>query len=593
MFLRPGAGPESVRQRRGAAVIEAHFGGIRDRMVAMDERDGSDRRRRRGRARLSAGGRGLVAGVLLAASAWDRPAVSAQPPPVRDTTADTAAAVPAGVSATAGAPVILGRDTLFFIQAPLGPFTVQQRAVGTRERLLEVARNPFARLGEIRVLDVEGRSDVVMGETVLTTVTEPDARAAGLTRAELAQARAEAIAHALERTAFTTNVRAFATGVLYTLLATLAAVALFRLLNHAFPRLQRRVRAWRRTRIRSLRVQNLEVISGDRIARVLSGVVSLVRLILTLLLVYLYLLLVFSFFPWTRGVATRLVQYAVEPVVAVLQAFVGYVPSMFSIVVIVITTYYVLKLVRLVFEGIASGAITFRGFYPDWADTTYKIVRLLGIALALILIWPHLPASESPHFRGVAAFLGLLLSLGSASAVANVIGGVVMVYMRPFQIGDRVKIADTVGDVVEKTLLVTRVRTTKNVEVTIPNSMVLGNHIINYSSTARTGGILLHTTVTLGYDLSWRKVHEVLIGAARATPGILQEPAPFVLQTALNDHHVSYELNAYTDRPNEMAGTYSHLHQNMQDHCAAAGLEILSPLYAATRDGSGPVLPSH
>jgi small-conductance mechanosensitive channel len=175
--------------------------------------------------------------------------------------------------------------------------------------------------------------------------------------------------------------------------------------------------------------------------------------------------------------------------------------------------------------------------------------------------------------------------------VANVVGGVVMVYMRPFQIGDRVKIADTVGDVVEKTLLVTRIRTPKNVEVTIPNSMVLGSHLVNYSTTARTGGLILHTTITLGYDLPWRRVHDVLIEAALATDGILPEPRPFVLQTALNDFHVSYELNAYTDRPGGMARTYSELHQNVQDACAAAGIEILSPLYAATRDGSASTIP--
>jgi small-conductance mechanosensitive channel len=219
------------------------------------------------------------------------------------------------------------------------------------------------------------------------------------------------------------------------------------------------------------------------------------------------------------------------------------------------------------------------------------VVGVLVIVMAVILIWPLLPASDTPQFRGVAAFLGLLLSLGSASAVANVVGGVVMVYMRPFQIGDRVRIADTMGDVVEKTLLVTRIRTPKNVEVTIPNSMVLGSHLVNYSTTAREGGLILHTTVTLGYELPWRQVHDVLTSAALKTAAILPEPRPFVLQTALNDHHVSYELNAYTDDPGRMGGTYSELHQNIQDACAAAGIEILSPLYAATRDGSEVSIP--
>jgi small-conductance mechanosensitive channel len=525
----------------------------------------------------------LVAGCpLVAHAAWRAQPDQPQQPAAGAVAQDTAPAA----ARVEPAPVVLNRDTIFVIHVPLGPFTAAQRAEATRERLLDLARNPFARLTAPLVVESEGRSDVMMGEQVLTTVTDADAAVLGLTREEVAQARAEAIGRALERTAFTTNLRALFAGLLYLLVATLVLVFVLRVLNQLFPRLQRLVRVWQRSRIQALRVQRLELISAERIGRVIGGLITLVRLVATLIVLYVYLLLAFSFFPWTRGVASRLVQYAVEPVVAVLQAFVAYVPHMFYIVVILIATYYALKLIRLIFDGIAGGAITVSGFYADWAETTYKIVRVIAVALALILIWPHLPNSDSPQFRGVAAFLGLLLSLGSASAVANVIGGVVMVYMRPFQIGDRVKIADTTGDIVEKTLLVTRIRTPKNVDVTIPNSMVLSSHIINYSSTARHGGLVLHTTITLGYDVPWRKVHEVLIAAADATSGILSEPRPFVLQTALNDFHVSYELNAYTDAPNGMARTYSALHQSIQDACNAAGIEILSPAHAALRDGN-------
>jgi small-conductance mechanosensitive channel len=508
-----------------------------------------------------------------------------------DTVPAAGAAQDTAGRAEPGVPVVLDGDTLFHITGNLGPFTAAQRAAATRTRLLDLSRDPFVRIGQLVVMEVDGRADVLLGDVVLTTVTPAEAALVGLEPVELARARAETIRQALERTALSMNVRAVLLGLLYTLLATAALVLLLRLLNHVFPRAQRLVRAWQRTRIRSLRVQNLEVISGKRIARVVGGMVSLIRLVLTLLVAYVYLLLVFSFFPWTQGVAARLLQYAVEPVVAVLHAFVLYVPHMFYIVVIVLATKYLLKLIHLIFDGIGSGAITFSGFYADWAETTYKIVRVVAIVMAVILIWPHLPASDRPEFRGVAAFLGLLLSLGSASAVANVIGGVVMVYMRAFQIGDRVKIADTMGDVVEKTLLVTRIRTAKNVDVTVPNSMVLGSHIINYSSTAREGGLVLHTTLTLGYDVPWRRVHEVLIDAALRTAGIVAEPRPFVLQTALNDYNVSYELNAYTFAPNRMATIYSELHQNVQDACAVAGIEILSPLYAATRDGSASTIP--
>jgi small-conductance mechanosensitive channel len=154
-----------------------------------------------------------------------------------------------------------------------------------------------------------------------------------------------------------------------------------------------------------------------------------------------------------------------------------------------------------------------------------------------------------------------------------------------------VKIADTMGDVIEKTLLITRVRTIKNVEITIANAMVLGSHIINFSSSAKEEGLILHTTVTIGYDAPWRTVHHLLIDAALATEAILKQPAPFIFQTALDDFYVHYELNAYTDQPSRMAKIYSDLHTNIQDKFNGAGVEIMSPHYSSVRDGNQIAIP--
>jgi small-conductance mechanosensitive channel len=233
--------------------------------------------------------------------------------------------------------------------------------------------------------------------------------------------------------------------------------------------------------------------------------------------------------------------------------------------------------------------VTFRGFHRDWATPTYKIVRFMVIVFAAVVIFPYLPGSQTPAFRGISLFLGVLVSFGSSAAIANVVAGTVMTYMRPFQMGDRVKIADTEGDVIEKTLLVTRVRTPKHVEVTIPNAMVLASHIINYSAAAAEGGVILHTTVTIGYDTPWRQVQELLLAAAEKTDGLLSTPAPFMLQTALHDFYVSYQLNAYTDKPSEMAGLYSAMHANIQDEFQRAGVQIMSPNYVA--DTEHPKIP--
>jgi len=188
-------------------------------------------------------------------------------------------------------------------------------------------------------------------------------------------------------------------------------------------------------------------------------------------------------------------------------------------------------------------------------------------------------------------FMGVLVSLSSSSALSNMIAGIVMTYTGAFRIGDRVKLGDTFGDIIETSLLATRIRTIKNEDVTIPNSLVIGSAVTNYTREASTRGLILHTTVTIGYDAPWRTIHGLLIEAARATPGVLAEPAPFVWQTALNDFYVSYEINAYTASPQDMIDIYAALHARIQDTFFAAGVEIMSPHYTSIRDGNTVAMP--
>jgi small-conductance mechanosensitive channel len=169
--------------------------------------------------------------------------------------------------------------------------------------------------------------------------------------------------------------------------------------------------------------------------------------------------------------------------------------------------------------------------------------------------------------------------------------GIVLTYTSAFKLGDRVKVGDAFGDVIGTSLLATRIRTIKNEEVTVPNSIALGTPVTNYTREAATRGLILHTTVTIGYSAPWRKVHDLLIEAADSTPGILRDPAPFVWQTTLNDFFVTYEINAYTASPSDMIDIYAALHARIQDVFAAAGVEIMSPHYTAFRDGSGATIP--
>jgi len=407
----------------------------------------------------------------------------------------------------------------------------------------------------------------------------------------LAADYAAAIQRAIEVHRKTYSLKSIALGSVFVLLATIVLVVIFKLIGRLFIRSYATIEGWRGTKIRSIRIQAQEVLSADRIAALLIGLLKGVRVAVMLVLIYFYLPLAFSFFPWTHDLAGTLFGYVFSPLLVVMKAFVSYLPNVFYIAVIVAVSYYVIKFVKMIFWGIERGTIAVPGFHRDWADPTFKIVRFLIIAFTAVVIAPYLPGAHSPAFQGVSIFLGVLFSLGSTASIANVVAGVILTYMRAFKLGDRVKIADTVGDVLERTLWVTRVRTIKNVDVTIPNAMVLGSHIINYSSAARGSGLILHTTVTIGYDAPWKTVHALLITAARETDHILKEPAPFVLQTSLDDFFVTYELNAYTDQPALMANIYSDLHQHIQDQFNQAGVEIMSPHYSALRDGNRVAIP--
>jgi small-conductance mechanosensitive channel len=387
------------------------------------------------------------------------------------------------------------------------------------------------------------------------------------------------------------SVKSLTLGGVYALIATLVLVLLFRLLAFAFPKLYERVETWRGTVIRSVKIQRFEILPAERITDFAIGVGRLLRFAVTLVVLYFYASLVLGFFPWTRGYARVLLGYTLSPLRVIESTVLGYLPNLFFVGVIVVVAIYVIKFTRMIFREIGKGSIVFSGFHREWAEPTYKIVRFMILAVTAIAAFPYLPGSSSPAFKGISIFLGVLFSLGSTSAVANIVSGVILTYMRAFQLGDRVQIADTVGDVIEVSLLVTRVRTIKNVEVTIANSMVLSSHIINFSGSVQREKLILHTTVTIGYDAPWRKIHELLLAAAAATENVLKTPAPFVLQTALDDFYVHYQINAYTDQASRMAVTYSQLHEKIQDKFYEAGVEIMSPHFSTIRDGNQVAIP--
>lgn len=580
-------------------------------------------------------------------------------------------------------PVVLSPDTLFYIGENIGPFSPLQRTVEIEKKLNEILDRKLEP-DSIKVQNLSGLTNIHIGSIIIMSVTEQDASLMQKKRLELAKEYTASIKNALKKnieayssrnliisgikviiaflilvllfwlmrkvfpkgyeklekwegTVFKPlkfrsaeiisaggisgtfivllklirlgislallyfyvvfsfslfpwtqylNIKPYFGGFLLAVMETAAALAILKAIGSFASTMSRKAVDWRGTLIKSVKVKNLELLSDERILETVKFGIRVFRFIAFILLAYFYFTLLFSLFRFSRTWASTLFGYIIHPLSKVILSFINFLPNLFTILVIIFVTRYVIKFIKFIFGEIERSTVAFAKFPSEWAEPTFKIVRFLILVFAAIVIFPYLPGSDSPIFRGISIFLGILFSFGSSSAVANMVGGIVLTYMRPFRIGDRVKIADTMGDVIEKTLLVTRIRTIKNVDITIPNSMVLGSHIINYSSSAKHIGLILHTTVTISYDVQWRKVHELLKEAASATENILKEPPPFILQTALSDFYVIYELNVYTNNPNIMAKIYSDLHQNIQDKFNEAGIEIMSPNYTGVRDGN-------
>ncbi len=382
------------------------------------------------------------------------------------------------------------------------------------------------------------------------------------------------------------------------LVAKLAAVALASLLIlllwKLLDRWRKSIHRWidaEGSGARALTLQDQQIFTERELARFLHDGVNYLWVAIRAVLALTWINLVFTQFAWTRDLAIGVISLTLGALGQMSAAVVAYLPDLFVIIIIFLASRVVTRATFAVFEGIRLERITVPGFYPDWARTSYALVRVLIIAMTLVIAFPYLPGSSSPAFQGLSIFFGVLVSLGSTSAVANVVAGIVITYTRAFKIGDRVRIADTEGDIVERSAFVTRIRTPKNEEVAVPNSMVMNNFIVNHSAQARETGFLLHTTVTIGYDIPWPKVHELLCSAALNTEHVLDEPEPFVLQKSLDDNYVAYELNAYIRQVSRKQRIMSEMHAHIQDAFAAADIEILSPTYRAQRDGAASTVP--
>jgi small-conductance mechanosensitive channel len=492
--------------------------------------------------------------------------------------------VPAGSEVPAvalrTAPVELDGKVLFSVRG-VSAYPAEVRAATISGRIRDAAANRKLEPADLRTVDIDGRTEIRADDTVVLTIVDADARLEGVTREDLALVYVQVLRNAIRqyREARTTDKLLY--GAVRAALATVLLLAFIFLVRRLFRRLDGAIVGRFRRRIDALEERSFEIVRAERIRGLIRSSARALRALLVLGAVYVYLQHTLALFPWTRLASMHLASWLINPVRTMWSAFVADIPDLIFLAVLAVVVHYGLRGLRLFFDGIGRGAIRFEGFDPDWAVPTYKIVRIGAIAFALVVAYPYIPGSGSDAFKGVSLFVGVVFSLGSSSVISNMIAGLAMTYRRTFKVGDRVKIGEVTGDVTAVRLQVTHLRTPKNEEVVVPNSIILNSHVTNYSTIARTQGLILYTTVGIGYEVPWRQVEAMLRLAAERTPGLEREPAPFVLQRSLGDFAVNYEINVYCRDPQAMNELYAALHQNIQDVFNEYGVQIMTPNYVA------------
>jgi len=488
------------------------------------------------------------------------------------------------------APVEIDGQVLFKVRG-LSSFPAEKRAETIRERIKSVAAQGSFPSGDLRAEVGENGTVITAGANPLMLVTDADAQLEQTTRDSLAALHLLRIQRAIDDFRQARKPDALLKAGLYSAGATVLlalGIAILLVLNRW---LDKAVSKLLKSRVRSVDIQSFEVLRLDTIWKAMHALVLAIGAVTIVVSVYVYLQYVLALFPWTRSISNDLFNLAAGAGERLGKSLASVIPDLVILVLIYYLARFILRRVKNFFEAVEQRRVAFTQFEAEWALPTYKLVRVLIVAFAFIVAYPYIPGSETPAFKGISIFIGLVVSLGSSTAISNFIAGYLMTYRRVFKVGDRVKVNDVIGEVVAVRLQVTHLRTNKNEEITIPNSQILNSDVTNYSSLASTQGLILHTTVGIGYETPWRQVEAMLCSAGRRTAGVLTEPGPFVLLPKLGDFAVTYELNVYIRDTRRIAKTYAELHRNILDVFNEYGVQIMTPAYEGDPDQPKVVAP--
>lgn len=478
------------------------------------------------------------------------------------------------------AAVIIDGERLVELRG-VSSYPAKERAALVRKRILDAARDDSFSVENITINHKDDRSEILAGDKLLLSLFDVDSEIEALDRQLLTEVIAGKVKLIIDSYREDRSSKALLTHSAYALGLTAVLVMLLWVILRLF----RRLDAWAvrhvQKSVEDLASKSHQLIQANQVWTLVAGFLGTVRVLSVVILSYFYLNTVLGLFPWTRPAALVLFDLVLNPLESLWEGFVGALPDLAFLVVLFLVMRYILKLTRMFFNMVAKGRIKLRDFDPDWALPTHRIVRFLMIAFSIVIAYPYIPGSDSLAFKGVSVFIGVIFSLGSSSFISNVLAGLAMTYRGAFKVGDRVKIGDVTGSVREVKLMTTRINTVKNESVVIPNSNILNTDVVNYSVMAREPGLVLHTTVGIGYDTPWRQVEAMLLLAAERTKGLQKEPPPYVLQTSMGDFAVNYEINAYCTDINHVLPIKSELHRNIQDVFNEQGVQIMSPAYVS------------
>ncbi len=467
-------------------------------------------------------------------------------------------------------------DTLFYIYNKLGSSLAKDRAYNVVNRIENLYEDDFVKVDSFKIENNEISADIVYKDLIITSITELDALLEGKSKEEIATQYLKRIQQAISQERADNSIAK----VLIRTGLVLLILVVFSMLVYFINRLKKygtnRLLSERTERIKDVKIKNYVFLTSVQKTRIFINMINIARWGLIVLIAFIMLPIVFSVFPFTQSWASNLIGLFTKPLKKAVFAIWDYIPNLITVFVILFVMRYAVRFVKYIFNEIDKGKLEINGFHREFAMPTFTIVRFLLQAFTLVLVFPYLPGANSDIFKGISVFIGVLFSLGSSSAISNIIAGLVITYMRPFRIGDRITIADKTGVVIEKSPLVTRLRTIKNEEITIPNSSILSGNTVNYSTFSEEG-ICFQVELTVGYEEPWQRIHELLLNIPSRIARVNQLPAPFVLQKKLDDFYVLYELNVYISKSAEIELAKSEIYQHILNDFLAAGIEMNGP----------------